>query len=256
MRARLFAAASLLVSAAVFYYRINAISKAPLDIRSENTSSQKEVCQGLQSRLEQVRRGTFTTAPFNRSHLLPPLIEYTEEFHIAPPYHVLICRIPKVMSTVLDAAFCYITNSTEFKASNRTISNENGGQRYCRNQNIANNLAAAVSAAKPLRLQLAIVRHPIERFLSGFVNKCLNNTLGNTKNSCSILVSLPTCAELLFNNYSRARRDPTMCYSCKREMKRTDSQMVEAFAYNFSSVITSSQVENLSRSATTYVWLT
>ncbi|WKY07523.1 hypothetical protein Q1695_007188 [Nippostrongylus brasiliensis] len=191
MRARLPAAVSLLVSSAVFYYRMNVISKAPLDTRYGNSFSRKEVCQGFQSRLEQVRSGTFPTAPFNRSQLLPPLMEYAEKFHIAPPYHFLICRIQKVMSTVLDAASCYITNSTEFNASNRTISTEKGGTyRFCRNQNIASNLDAALSAVKPPRLQLAVVRHPIEKFLSGFVQRCI----------------------------SLVRRIPTICYSCKGDM--------------------------------------
>ncbi|VDL75598.1 unnamed protein product [Nippostrongylus brasiliensis] len=191
MRARLLTAASLSASAVVLYFWINVISKAPLDIRSDNVSPQMEVCQGFQSRLEQVRSGTFPTAPFNRSQLLPPFIGYAEQFHIAPPYHFLICRIQKVMSTVLDAASCYISNSTEFNASNRTISTETGGFfRFCRNQNIADNLAAALSAVKQPRHQLAVVRHPIEKFLSGFVDKCIN----------------------------LIRRDPTMCYSCKGDM--------------------------------------
>ncbi|VDL80708.1 unnamed protein product [Nippostrongylus brasiliensis] len=191
MRARLSAAASLSASAVVLYFWINVISKAPLDIRSENTSLQIEECQGFQSRLEQVRSGTFPTAPFNRSQLIPPFIEYAEQFHIAPPYHFLICRIQKVMSTVLDAASCYISNSTQFNASKRTISTEKGGlNSFCRNQNIANNLAAALSAVKPPRHQLAVVRHPIEKFLSGFVDKCINTV----------------------------RRDPTMCFSCKSDM--------------------------------------
>ncbi|WKY07525.1 hypothetical protein Q1695_007189 [Nippostrongylus brasiliensis] len=191
MRARLSAAASLSASAIVLYFWIGVIFKAPLDIRSDNISPQKEVCQGFQSRLEQVRSGTFPTAPFNRSQLLPPLIEYAERFHIAPPYHFLICRIQKVMSTVLDAASCYISNSTQFNASIRTIIAERAGLfRFCRNQNIADNFTAALSAVNPPRHQLALVRHPIEKFLSGFVEKCIN----------------------------LVRRNPTMCYSCKGEM--------------------------------------
>ncbi|VDL75599.1 unnamed protein product [Nippostrongylus brasiliensis] len=88
MRAWLLPAASLcscMYSAAVFYFRINVISNPQLDIRSDNISPQKEVCQEFQSRLDQVRSATFNTAPFIRSQLLPPLVEYDEQFHWDAP---------------------------------------------------------------------------------------------------------------------------------------------------------------------------
>ncbi|VDL64275.1 unnamed protein product [Nippostrongylus brasiliensis] len=47
MRARLLAAASLSASAVVLYFWIDVISKTPLDIRSDDTPPQKEVCQGF-----------------------------------------------------------------------------------------------------------------------------------------------------------------------------------------------------------------
>ncbi|WKY07527.1 hypothetical protein Q1695_007190 [Nippostrongylus brasiliensis] len=176
MRARVLAAALLSVSAVVFYFWISVISKAPPDIRSDNISPQKEVCQGFQSRLEQVRNATFNTAPFDRSHLLPPFINYDEQFH--------------VMSTLLDAISCYITNSKEFNSGNRAISKTRKVTRLCRDQTIACNLTAALSAVKPPRRQIALIRHPIERFLSGFVDKCIN----------------------------AVRYNASLCFSCKSDM--------------------------------------
>ncbi|WKY07518.1 hypothetical protein Q1695_007185 [Nippostrongylus brasiliensis] len=94
------------------------------------------------------------------------------------------------MVTLSDAIFCYITNSTEFNAKNRIISKERFKYRFCGSQNTAHNLTAALRAVRPPRFQLTLVRHPIEKFLSGFVDKCI----------------------------IEARQDLNLCFSCNGDM--------------------------------------
>ncbi|VDL82332.1 unnamed protein product [Nippostrongylus brasiliensis] len=59
---------------------------------------------GFQSPLEQVRSGTFPTAPFNRSQLLPPFKEYAEQFHsyeMKECFHREYYVLSNVLSNVL-----------------------------------------------------------------------------------------------------------------------------------------------------------
>ncbi|CAJ0588761.1 unnamed protein product [Cylicocyclus nassatus] len=77
------------------------------------------------------------------------------------------------MSTTVDAIFCYLTNTTEFIANNRSISTEEHTSRFCRFQNrhlVYDELNDIVGKS---RVQFATVRHPVQRFLSGFVDKCI-----------------------------------------------------------------------------------
>ncbi|KAK6052092.1 hypothetical protein COOONC_10403 [Cooperia oncophora] len=94
------------------------------------------------------------------------------------------------MTTIFDAIFCYINNSTEFKANNRKISTELWQTRLCAGKNWYTNMTGVYDAIGPQRINFVVVRHPLDRFLSGFADKCLREAL----------------------------RQPFRCYSCNGDM--------------------------------------
>ncbi|EYC26386.1 hypothetical protein Y032_0010g1126 [Ancylostoma ceylanicum] len=124
--------------------------------------------------VERIKTGKYDTAPFNRTHLIPPFYQYREAFVVAPTYHLSSCKIEKVMTTITDAIFCYLTNTTEFLADNRTISTEEYHIRFCLDQNMHVDYEKLHSILGDSAIEYAVVRHPIERFLSGFIDKCIN----------------------------------------------------------------------------------
>ncbi|CAJ0590308.1 unnamed protein product [Cylicocyclus nassatus] len=66
--------------------------------------------------IEKIQNADYEVAPFNESK-------------VAPKYRLAVCQIEKVMTTVMDAIFCYLTNTTEFMLNNRTISTETFAER-------------------------------------------------------------------------------------------------------------------------------
>ncbi|EPB69506.1 hypothetical protein ANCCEY_11412 [Ancylostoma ceylanicum] len=111
--------------------------------------------------VEQIKNGTYTNGPFNSSEL------------VAPAYNLSSCQIEKVMTTISGSIFCYITNTSEFVAQKRRISTETYTTRLCLNQNSYENFTAVQEVLGASKTEYTIVRDPISRFLSGFVNKCI-----------------------------------------------------------------------------------
>uniref|UniRef100_A0A7E4ZUF4 Sulfotransferase domain-containing protein n=1 Tax=Panagrellus redivivus TaxID=6233 RepID=A0A7E4ZUF4_PANRE len=80
------------------------------------------------------------------------------------------------MSTVVAAIMCYLHNETEFIKANRSLTEDMYENRFCKSQNEASTIESVLSKNKANINQwklLAVVRDPVERFLSGFVDKCL-----------------------------------------------------------------------------------
>ncbi|RCN38037.1 hypothetical protein ANCCAN_16068 [Ancylostoma caninum] len=123
--------------------------------------------------MERVKIGNHDPAPFNRTNLIVPFFRYQEGFVVAPSYHLSSCKIEKVMTTIADAIFCYLTNRTEFLANNRTISTEQFHTRFCLDQNMHVGYEKLHNSFGEPRLEYDVVRHRIESFLSGFIDKCI-----------------------------------------------------------------------------------
>ncbi|KAK6731428.1 hypothetical protein RB195_007724 [Necator americanus] len=107
---------------------------------------------------------------------VPALYSYKQRYRVAPKYHLLGCAIEKNFSTMLTAILCYLFDEEGFQRSKRNLSSEIFHMRFCGKRNEYDSLA---TIDKKLKLDLhvwkmiAVVREPVERFVSGFADKCL-----------------------------------------------------------------------------------
>ncbi|KIH43027.1 hypothetical protein ANCDUO_26979, partial [Ancylostoma duodenale] len=92
---------------------------------------------------------------------------------IAPNYDLATCQIEKIMTTVRDAVFCYLSDPIGFEANNRTISSELWKESYCGWFNYRSNIDDVEREMARKYMRFALIRNPFERFLSGYVDKCL-----------------------------------------------------------------------------------
>ncbi|KAK5975116.1 hypothetical protein GCK32_011283, partial [Trichostrongylus colubriformis] len=86
-------------------------------------------------------------------------------------YRLATCQIEKNMATIRDATFCFLTNHTEFVAQKRRISKQFWNNKLCGNNFEHSSLKSAKGIGENITL-FAVVRHPIDRFLSGYADKC------------------------------------------------------------------------------------
>lgn len=98
-------------------------------------------------------------------------IRWAAMFNYAARYKIVNCAIQKSLSTLTMAIMCYLYNEKRFEAENRTIPGESWNDQFCRFNN-----AGVEPSGKllhdPQWTHFAIVREPIERFLSGWMDKC------------------------------------------------------------------------------------
>lgn len=77
------------------------------------------------------------------------------------------------MCTLTLAIFCYLYDSEGFVANNKNIYLERWSGRFCEDRNeVAGAYEKHLKSPYDL-LTLFMVRDPIEKFLSGYANKCL-----------------------------------------------------------------------------------
>lgn len=84
------------------------------------------------------------------------------------------CQIEKNMATIRMAIFCYLNNTREFLDRNQSISKVFWGNRICNGvmygaKSALNEVTKVIGTRNVL---FAVVRHPIDRFLSGYLDKC------------------------------------------------------------------------------------
>ncbi|RCN45838.1 hypothetical protein ANCCAN_08135 [Ancylostoma caninum] len=96
---------------------------------------------------------------------------------VATKYHLAGCVIEKNFSTMLTAILCYLFDETRFTKHKRNLTAEMYHKRFCEAQNEHDSLTNLRSELKVVDLKgwslIAVVRDPLERFVSGFANKCL-----------------------------------------------------------------------------------
>ncbi|EYC15896.1 hypothetical protein Y032_0035g3033 [Ancylostoma ceylanicum] len=122
-------------------------------------------------------------------YCIPALRNFETELRVAPKYKVSTCVVQKSMSTVMTAIFCYLFDEDGFQQAGRELLKEIKRTRFCENRNEARSM-------RSLRwhfgirneddwIHTMVTRDPVDRFLSGFVDKCIKMPLpGEYCNGC------------------------------------------------------------------------
>ncbi|CAD6191396.1 unnamed protein product [Caenorhabditis auriculariae] len=102
----------------------------------------------------------------DKARIVNPFVDYDQHFQTADLYNLAICQIPGSMSTTNAGVFCYLHAAKRFLANNQSI-NSHGGS-MCEKENFVRGIDSL--GDKSL---LALVRDPLERFVSAYVDKCI-----------------------------------------------------------------------------------
>ncbi|VDO38641.1 unnamed protein product [Haemonchus placei] len=111
--------------------------------------------------------------------LLDDLTPLLRSQNTSPNHHLMSCLINKSMSTVMSAIFCFLVREKEFMEAGRSILMEYPDIRFCEGKN---EFRSVKDMQKGLRLtdhQLdkyhfsMVTREPVDRFLSGFIDRCI-----------------------------------------------------------------------------------
>ncbi|CAI5439894.1 unnamed protein product [Caenorhabditis angaria] len=127
------------------------------------TCQQEEVARNLNSK--NICSGE------NMSQCIPAFVKFRQQYRTSTKHGLLACAIEKNFSTFLTAIMCYLTDSARFLAANRTLDRDIYDSRLCKNINEFTELRKIRGNSK-MHL-FTVVRDPVERFVSGFVDKCL-----------------------------------------------------------------------------------
>ncbi|VDO05014.1 unnamed protein product [Haemonchus placei] len=165
------------------------------------------------------------------SEIIPPYYPMENFYVVSPPYNLATCEIEKNMLTIRRSIFCYLTNTTQFIAENRSISTEFWNDWLCDQTFIRDSLSSVRDTIEANLTLFTVVRHPIDRFLSGYVDKCMNELTYYTEDErcfgcrndmrCFVDVLHEVFMEY-YNNSTETEDDP--------EMARMDHYYIRHFA--------------------------
>ncbi|KAI6239882.1 hypothetical protein M3Y99_00520600 [Aphelenchoides fujianensis] len=94
----------------------------------------------------------------------------------APNLRLGACVIQKCLSTVVSSLLCFLRNETAFRAAGRSFGSEYAADQFCPKAEEAASVAEAKESNKSGEWTFfVVVRDPIDRFLSGYVDKCIRN---------------------------------------------------------------------------------
>lgn len=110
----------------------------------------------------------------------PQLFICFRHFQLANRYKIMSCLIQKSMSTLLQSSMCYLHSERRFLGAGRVLNQESYSKRFCEWKNELNLQSNGLQVLNRTGLRLtdqwiylAIVRDPVDRFLSAFTDKCI-----------------------------------------------------------------------------------
>uniref|UniRef100_A0A0N4ZLB2 Sulfotransfer_1 domain-containing protein n=1 Tax=Parastrongyloides trichosuri TaxID=131310 RepID=A0A0N4ZLB2_PARTI len=122
---------------------------------------------------------------FHRNVSLPRLVKPKDIFEgnhvIAPKYNLTSCYIGKTLSSMTIGLFCYLFDEKKFLKEYKHKRNGAANRLICKNRNKYNKMSKIISKyannnqTKFFRnwSNVMIVRDPVSRFISGFVQLCV-----------------------------------------------------------------------------------
>ncbi|KAK6732770.1 hypothetical protein RB195_016875 [Necator americanus] len=154
---------------------------------------------------------------------LPAFGSLRENILIAPNYDLATCQIEKVMTTIRDAIFCYLRDPIGFKAHDRRISSESWSESFCGFSNYRSNIDDVERQMGKKYKRFALIRNPFERFLSGYVDKCLKQCNFKKQLSTYDLIVYPESSNqelLIAEEFDRVLRKSGVPKRIRADIKR------------------------------------
>ncbi|CAI5455561.1 unnamed protein product [Caenorhabditis angaria] len=114
----------------------------------------------------------------NTTQCIPPFFHHETRFKIAPDYHMINCVVHKSMSTVITGLMCYLFNRKRFVSVDSQINmTEWEKASLCRSENGVQTIRQLQRRVKSNDFKnwslSMITRDPVDRFISGYVDRCI-----------------------------------------------------------------------------------
>ncbi|KAI6184800.1 hypothetical protein M3Y97_00635100 [Aphelenchoides bicaudatus] len=113
--------------------------------------------------------------------LVPKFVQFKQNFKLAQNNQIEMCVVEGNSVDFLTATMCYIHDPKKYKDEKRTIYTETLNNRFCKDKNEADKFHETPKQSNKTEddqkwVHLAVVRDPIERFVSSFHRLCHKNS--------------------------------------------------------------------------------
>ncbi|CCD65073.1 sulfotransferase family protein [Caenorhabditis elegans] len=125
-----------------------------------------------------VLKGTAREFCNNTDHCIRPFLNHETRYRVAPDYKMAHCVVHKSMSTVITGIWCYLFNRNRFVRVDKQMNmSEWDKESLCRGDNTFRHLKSLqkkYNASEMTGWSLSMItRDPIDRFISGYVDRCI-----------------------------------------------------------------------------------